>query len=183
MDIDIDVIDRNKILANFPNIIPASIIKTKIDKHPSGCYFQDIPVLDNGLAGLDYKTASKYGYIKIDLLNNSVYDNIKSKEELDELVKIEPSWEMLEYEDIVNMLPHIKDHFNIVNLIKPKNIEDLAIVLALIRPGKRYLLDKDRTTIRLHIWEKEDEYYFKKSHAYAYALAIMVKMNVILQDV
>ena len=182
MDIDIDVVDRVIVLQNLPNLIPASIIKNNsMTKHPSGCYLQDIPILDSGVSSLDYKFAEECGYLKIDILNNSMYAEIKSNEELADLTNQDPTWEILEYEELVNQLPHIRDHFDIVKLIKPRSIEDLAVVLALIRPGKRYLLDKHRTFINENIWKKEDAYYFKKSHAYAYALSIVVKMNLMMR--
>lgn len=181
MDIDIDVSDRNKILQELPCLVNASIITNKVDKHPSGVYLQNIPVLENGMSSLDYKKAEHYGYLKVDLLNNSLYENIKSKDELDDLVNEEPNWEILEYAELVNELPHLRDHFDIVQKIKPSSIDDLAVVIALIRPGKRYLLDCSRSVIDENIWKKEDSYYFKKSHAYAYALSIIVKMNLLLK--
>jgi hypothetical protein len=68
--------------------------------------------------------------------------------------------------------------------MKPGSIEQLAAVLAMIRPAKRYLIGKDWTTVMTEIWTKpeNDEYYFKKAHAVAYAAAIVVQMNLICEN-
>ena len=65
--------------------------------------------------------------------------------------------------------------------LKPKTIEQLAAVLAIIRPAKRYLLNQTWQDINEHVWEKpaDGSYFFKKSHAVAYAQAIVVQMNLI----
>jgi transposase len=54
--------------------------------------------------------------------------------------------------------------------------------LAIIRPAKRYLIGKDWNTVLAEVWQKprhSHEYYFKKSHATAYAVAVVVQMNLI----
>jgi hypothetical protein len=55
----------------------------------------------------------------------------------------------------------------------------------MIRPAKRYLIGKDWSTILKEVWQKpeNDEYYFKKSHATAYAMAIVVQMNLICEGI
>jgi len=55
----------------------------------------------------------------------------------------------------------------------------------LIRPGKRYLQEMTKIDIMEQIWEKPTtgEYHFKKSHAVAYATAIVVQMNQICESV
>jgi hypothetical protein len=67
--------------------------------------------------------------------------------------------------------------------MKPQSIEQLAAVLAIIRPAKRYLIGKDWATVNAEVWQKpsDDEYYFKKAHAVAYAAAIVVQMNLICE--
>ena len=54
----------------------------------------------------------------------------------------------------------------------------------MIRPAKRDLIGKDWTTIMKTVWTVPEtgEYYFKKSHATAYALAIVVQMNLICEE-
>jgi DNA polymerase III alpha subunit len=68
--------------------------------------------------------------------------------------------------------------------MKPKNIEQLAAVLAIIRPAKRYLIGKDWTTVMNEVWVKptNDDYYFKKSHAHSYAALVVVHMNLLCEN-
>jgi hypothetical protein len=56
--------------------------------------------------------------------------------------------------------------------------------LAMIRPAKRYLIGKDWDSIMTEIWTKpeNDEYYFKKAHAVAYAALVVVQMNLICEQ-
>jgi DNA polymerase III alpha subunit len=69
--------------------------------------------------------------------------------------------------------------------MKPTSVEQLAAVLAMIRPAKRYLIGKEWTTVMKEVWSKpeNDEYFFKKSHATAYAVAITVQMNLICEQI
>jgi len=93
----------------------------------------------------------------------------------------EPDWEMLKDKAVVDQLFHLNGHFDIVNKLEPKNIEQLAAVLAIIRPAKRHLLHKYWTDILKEVWIRpaDNSYFFKKSHAVAYAHAIVVQMNLI----
>lgn len=184
MDIDIDVADRNEILMKIPNLVSASIIKNNNPQpHPSGVYIQAIPELDNGHAALNYKKAEEFGYRKIDLLNNTLYQGIESQDLVEQYVSTEPDWTMFDYKEIVDEMPHLRDHFDIVKKISPRSLGDIAIVLALIRPSKRYLLNEPIEVIREKIWMAEDGYYFKKSHAYAYAMSIILKMNKMMAEI
>ena len=72
-DIDIDFYDRDKALEKIPNI-RASICKNgELQPHPSGFYFQNIPVDPiTGLAAIDDEMASNLGLFKIDFLNASM---------------------------------------------------------------------------------------------------------------
>lgn len=180
-DIDIDMADRDELLKNIYHI-PASMYQDTIKKHPVGVYFQDIPTEPfEHISSIDYRVAEELGYVKIDFLNLRLYSNIRDNKHLLELMDIEPLWEMLEYKDIVSELFHIKNHFDIVSKMKPKNIDQLAMVLAMIRPAKKHLLGKSWDIIEKEIWKKptNDEYFFKKSHAISYALVIKVQMNLL----
>ena len=184
-DVDIDFFDRDGVLKLFKHT-PASIIKdNKIEKHKTGVYFHAIPSDPiNGYATLDYKKAEDRGYFKIDCLNVNIYKNVKSEQELVELMIQEPDWDMLKDPKVVENLFHLNGHFNIVSKLEPKNIEQLAAVLAIIRPAKRGLMYKDWTEILKEVWVKptDGSYFFKKSHAVAYAQAIVVQMNLIKRD-
>ena len=184
-DVDIDFFDRDGTLKLFKHA-PASIIKDdKIEKHKTGVYFHAVPTHPiTGHSTLDYKKAEDRGHFKIDCLNVNIYKNIKSEQELVELMIEEPDWNMLKDPKIVENLFHLNSHFNIVSKLEPKNIEQLAAVLAIIRPAKRHLMYKEWKDILTDVWVKptDGSYFFKKSHAVAYAHAIVVQMNLIKKD-
>lgn len=186
MDIDIDFADRTKALELFKHI-PARRIdeKNKVVKHNTGVYFQKTPFDPiNGLCDLDYKTADNEGYFKIDFLNVSIYKDIKSEDHLIELMEREPLWDLLEQEEVVDELFHINGHVHILQAMKPKSIEQLAAVLAIIRPAKRHLLGKTWSEVFSEIWTRPSDgsYYFKKSHAVAYAIAVVVQFNLLCEN-
>jgi hypothetical protein len=184
-DVDIDFFDRDGVLKLFKHT-PATIIKDeKVEKHKTGVYFHAVP--ENPVTGhssLDYKKAEDRGYFKIDMLNVNIYKHVKSEQELVELMIQEPDWDMLKDIKIVNQLFHLNGHFKIVSQLEPKTIEQLAAVLAIIRPAKRHLMYKDWKDILKEVWIRptDGSYFFKKSHAVAYAQAIVVQMNLMVRD-
>ena len=184
-DVDIDFFDRDGTLKLFKHT-PATIIKNdKTEKHKTGVYFHAVPEHPvTGNASLDYKKAEDRGYFKIDCLNVNIYKEVKSEQELVELMIQEPDWDMLKDTKVVENLFHLNGHFNIVSKLEPKNIEQLAAVLAIIRPAKRQLMYKEWNDILKEVWVKpiDGSYFFKKSHAVAYAQAIVVQMNLISRD-
>ena len=184
-DVDIDFYDREKALKLFKHT-PASIIKNEeIEKHKTGVYFHSIPKDPvTGYASIDYKKAEDRGYFKIDCLNVNIYKAVKSEEELVKLMIEEPDWTMLKDKNIVDQLFHLNGHFDIVSKLEPQNIEQLAAVLAIIRPAKRNLMHKYWKDILQEVWvkPKDGSYFFKKSHAVAYAQAIVVQMNILRKD-
>ena len=179
-DVDIDFFDREQALKLFKHT-PASIIKhDTIEKHKTGVYFHNTPTDPiTGYSSLDYKKAEERGYFKIDCLNVSIYKDIMSERDLVELMITEPDWNLLNDKSVVDQLFHLNGHYDIVSKLEPKNIEQLAAVLAIIRPAKRHLLHKDWIDIDKEVWQrpKDGSYFFKKSHAVAYAHAIVVQMN------
>lgn len=187
-DIDIDCKNRDTILELFP-YISASIIKDNvIKKHNTGVYFHNIPIDPiTKLSSIDYKEANSRGYFKIDLLNVSVYEKVKNEEHLDKLLSTEPNWELLEHWDIVKNLFQISspNTFEIIKEKLPKSIDDLAILIAVIRPPMRHLIKKDYKEIKKHIWDISEEQKkqgaFRKSHAYAYAHVLLIQMNLLLE--
>jgi len=184
-DVDIDFFDRDKALKLFDHI-PASIIKEGIaEKHKTGVYFHSAPKDPvTGHCSLDYKKAEARGYFKIDCLNVNIYKDIKNEQELVTLMIEEPDWDILKDKSIVDRLFHINGHFEIVSKLEPRNIEQLAATLAIIRPAKRHLLHQYWTDILNEVWVKPNDgsYYFKKSHAVAYAHAIVVQMNLMRKN-
>jgi DNA polymerase III alpha subunit len=100
-------------------------------------------------------------------------------------METEPLWDLLEQDDFSSLLFHVNGHGSILRQMKPTSIPQLAAVLAMIRPAKRYLIGKDWDSVMTEIWTKPegDEYFFKKSHATAYAMAIVVQMNLICEGI
>ena len=185
MDVDIDFADRSVALEKFKHVIAGIDDKGIFKKHNTGVYCTSIPYNPiTGISNIDYKTAEDRGYFKIDFLNVSVYDGVKSKEHLTQLLETEPLWDLLLEDDFVNNLFHVNGHGSILRQMKPGSIEQLAAVLAMIRPAKRYLIGKDWTTVMTEIWTKpeNDEYFFKHSHSIAYAHVIVVQMNLICEN-
>jgi DNA polymerase III alpha subunit len=185
-DIDIDFADRTKIL-DIVKHVPATILDKGVSKkHNTGVYCSTIPVNPlTGTASLDNKAAEDRGYFKIDFLNVSVYQDIKDEEHLSRLLNQEPLWDLLLQDEFVNLLFHVNGHGQILRKMKPKSIEELAMVLAVIRPAKRHLIGLDWSDVKKEVWQKPagDEYFFKKAHAVAYAAAIVVQMNLICEKI
>lgn len=184
-DIDIDLADRDKLLKLIKHT-PAMINDNgRQRKHNTGVYFHEMPENPfTGLATVDYKSAEEQGYFKLDILNVNIYEHINSNDELDTLLEMEPMWELLEHEEIVKQLFHIHNHYDVVKTMKPQTVEQLAAVLAIIRPAKRHLLGKDWNTVFASVWKKPDDggYYFKHAHAIAYAMAIVLQLNMIVSQ-
>ena len=185
-DIDIDFADRTKVLEIIKNI-PASMEANGVSKkHNTGVYCHSIPYNPlTGMSTIEYKEAESRGYFKIDFLNVGIYNGVKNEEHLIQLMNTEPLWDLLEQDDFVNLLFHVNGHGSILREMKPRTIEQLAAVLAVIRPAKRYLIGKDWEIVTKEVWVKpeSDEYFFKKAHAVAYAHAIVVQMNLICEQI
>ena len=182
MDIDIDFADREKIL----NIINHIRARRDHTHHNTGIYAQHIPYDPiTNIAGIDYKTAETRGYFKIDFLNLSVYKDIRDEHHLTTLMETEPLWDLLEQQEFVDLLFHLNGHSSILKTNCPRSLEQLAAVLAMIRPAKKHLIGKSWTEIMSQVWTKPDnnEYYFKKAHAIAYAMAVIVQMNLICEGI
>lgn len=183
-DIDIDFHDRTKILDIIQHI-PASIIDdNNVKRHNTGVYCHQIPINPiTKTANIDYKLAEERGYFKIDFLNVNIYKDVRDEEHLTKLMEAEPLWDLLEQDEFTNLLFHLNGHGNILRIMKPKNISQLAAILAMIRPAKKHLVGLDWEQVFKEIWTKptNDEYYFKQSHAIAYATAIVVQMNLICE--
>ena len=175
-DVDIDVADRDKVLELFKHI-PAKLTDNK--KHKTGVYFHNVPVdYLNDTCAIDYKQADDIGFFKLDVINNSAYKDIDSNK-LDELILEKPNWELLLDPKIVSKLFHVHDHLDILQKLRPRSVEQLAAVLAIIRPAKRHLSNHNWNKILEEVWIKPTDgtYYFKKSHAISYAILIVMQLN------
>ncbi len=186
MDIDIDFQTKFDPLNYFDTAIRSSMVKDgKLIKHPAGIYLQHIAIDPiTSLAAIPYKDAEQLGYFKIDCLHLSLLDHFASKQEIQRLIATEPDWELLESAVVVQKLFQLHQHYDIVDIIKPRSVQELADMLALIRPSKRHLMDdyiKDRKTTRIKLYKKptNGKYYFKKGHAIAYSLNIVLQLHLI----
>lgn len=185
-DIDIDFIDRNQVLTLFDHIPASRREQEKLVKHTTGVYLHDVPFDPlSALCAVDYATAESQGFFKIDFLNVGIYKGIQSEQHLNQLMIQEPLWNLLQQTEFVDLLFHLNGHGDTIQKTLPTSVEQLAAVLAMIRPAKRYLIGRPWTTIMNEVWikPKTGEYYFKKSHATAYAVAIVVQMNLICEQI
>jgi hypothetical protein len=185
-DIDIDFVDREQALKLFNYTVASRIDNGKFVKHNTGVYFHEAPVDPvTGLCSIPYDQAEAQGFFKIDFLNVGMYKGVRNEEHLVQLMNQEPLWDLLLQDEFLSLLFHINGHGDTIRKTLPTSVEQLAAVLAMIRPAKRYLIGKDWTTIMTEVWTKpaNDEYYFKKSHATAYAIAIVVQMNLICEQI
>jgi hypothetical protein len=186
MDIDIDFSNRTTALNLFKHIVASRVDGEKLVRHNTGVYIHEIPVdAVTGLSAIPYQEAEKQEYFKIDFLNVGLYDGVRNEEHLVELMNKEPLWDLLEDDNFNSLLFHVNGHGEILRKMKPATIEQLAAVLAMIRPAKRYLIGKDWNIVLNEVWKKpeSEEYFFKKSHATAYAVAIVVQMNLICEQI
>jgi len=186
-DVDIDFADREQVLKLLAHVPAMQIMPNgNRQKHKTGVYFHPVPANPfTGWCDIDYQQAEQLGFFKVDLLNVGLYQGVKSKEHLDQLANQEPLWDLLQDNDFVNLLFHLNGHGDILKKTCPTSVEQLAAVLAMIRPAKRHLIGKSWTMIMKEVWIKPDngEYYFKKAHAVAYAVAIVAQINLICESI
>ena len=186
-DIDIDFADRKQILELIKHI-PASIESNGIfKKHNTGVYCHSIPYNPlTDTASIEYKEAEDRGYFKIDFLNVNAYAGVRDEDHIVQLLNTEPLWDLLGEKEVCDQLFHINGYNNLVAELKPTSVLELAMVLAMIRPGKKHLLpickQQGFQAINDEIWTKtEDAYFFKKAHAVSYASVIVVQLNLICE--
>ena len=181
-DIDIDFADRQKILDVLPHTRATIWDDKGIKPHNTGVYFTNVPSIPGtDQSAFDHKVAEELGYFKLDFLNVNIYSQVKSRQHLEELIHTEPPWQRLQEKNFVDQLFHLNGHFDVVSKLQPDTLEKLAACLAIIRPAKRYLLNKPWTQILHEVWTKpnDNQYFFKKAHAYSYAGAVIVHMNLV----
>ena len=185
-DVDIDVFNRERILDDF-ECINARIDRetSKTEKHPTGVYFQNIPRdAKTNIASLDYKDAAEFGFFKVDFLNVNMYEGVRNEAHLITLIERQPSWEFFQYAEITDKLFQLNGHSSLLQRLKPTNEEELAMILAIIRPSKAHLRNASWDEIKKDVWEKGDNdgYQFKRCHGIAYALAIIVNLNLMIEQ-
>ena len=185
LDLDVNASTREDILNKLKHIPASKINDFGIYPHNVGVYFCDIPQDKiTELASIDYKSAEEdYGFFKLDILHNTVYDKFSTRKDVEDSIDKEPNWNLLKNPLIVKQLPHINNYSEmILGLPDITSVEELAMFIALIRPGKKYLIEDVKKngwkSIEDRIWLKEDNgFQFKKSHSIAYALSIVSCLN------
>jgi len=182
-DVDIDFADRSVILEKLKHRV--AMLPTG-KKHNTGIYPTEIPHNPiNNCATIDYKEADQRGYFKLDFLNVSIYKDVRDEAHLNYLVNQEPLWDLLWNQEFSDLVFHLNGHSEILQKLRPRNVEQLAATLAIIRPAKRHLVDADWDTILREVWVKPEnnDYYFKKSHSFSYAFAVIVHINLICEKI
>jgi hypothetical protein len=181
-DIDIDFADRDIVLSTLKHRV------AKLDsgkKHNTGVYATEVPhnPVDN-ISTIEHKTAEERGYFKLDFLNVSIYKDVESEKHLTELMERTPLWQLLEHKDFVDKVFHLSGHDSLLKQLKPTSVQQLAATLAIIRPAKRYLANESWEKIMDEVWVKptNGDYFFKKAHAFAYAMSVIVHMNLLCDD-
>lgn len=184
MDIDIDIGNRDNLLKLIKHT-PAAINRNgNWIKHNTGVYVTKIPIDPiTGLSTVDYEKAEQLGYVKLDILNQSVYEQVQDPAHYERLLSTEPMWEMLQYKEFVEQVVHINNHYDTIQRMpEPINtIPRMAMLLGIIRPAKRYLIGRTWKDVAADVWTKpvDDAYYFKKSHAISYAHLVKIHMNLL----
>jgi hypothetical protein len=108
MDIDIDTANREQVLKLIKHVPAAMNRKDEWLKHNTGVFVTDVPTDPiTGFSSLDYVEAEDMGYIKLDLLNVHVYEQVKDEAHLNKLMTTEPRWDMLDYPEFVEQVIHI----------------------------------------------------------------------------
>lgn len=202
-DVDLDIADRASALALLPGAVTASQLDSaqkNLVPHNTGLYFQSIPVDPvSSLATFPYDIAEDLGYYKIDVIPYTVYQGVRDEQHLIDLLAVAEGpdfpWEWFlderfyYNEDPSMQVTHLAKHLHVVQMYPPESVLEVAALIALIRPRKKYLIGEHWDVIDEKIWQKLPEedsdqpgaYFFKKSHAVAFALVILVHMQLIAE--
>ena len=182
-DIDIDLADRDKLLQLMHATPARQLHQGQVRRHNSGVYATDIPYDPvNACAAIDYETAEQLGYVKIDLLNMSVYQLIKSPGHYEQLLAQEPPWSRLWTDpEWTKQLVHVGNYTELLNTMRPDSIPRMAAFISIIRPGKAHLQNQSWETVFASVWDGDDSrgFVFKKSHAVSYATLVSLHMNLL----
>lgn len=182
-DIDIDLANRDQVLALIDHTAASQRKNDQLVRHNSGVYVTHIPRDTlNGYASIDYQQAEQRGYFKIDLLNNTVYQLIRDQQHYDQMLAATPPWQRLQDQQFVQKIVHINNAWDQLQRM-PEPVDSLArmaMFIAVIRPAKRYLQGKPWREVAERIWlAEQDGYYFKKSHSVAYSHLVALHMNLV----
>jgi len=182
-DIDIDLADRDQLLAVIRHTPARQTVNGQARRHNSGVYVTNIPrdpVL--GCAAIDYQEAESRGYFKIDLLNMSVYQLIRDPDHYNQLLAQEPPWSRLwQDSDWAAQLVHVGNYTELLKSMRPDSVPRMAAFISIIRPGKAHLQGQPWQTVFESVWDGDltRGYCFKKAHALGYAALVSLHMNLL----
>ena len=184
-DIDIDFADRESILKLIDSVPARQLHQGQVRRHNSGVYVTDIPYDPiHQCAAIDYETAEQRGYFKIDFLNMTVYNLVKSPEHYDRMLSQEPPWSRLWTDSAwASQLAHIGNYTGLLATMRPDSIPRMAAFISIIRPGKAHLQNQPWAEVFESVWNGDDSkgYIFKKAHSLSYAALVALHMNLLNQ--
>ena len=185
-DIDIDLADRDQLLALIQATPARQTHQGQVRRHNSGVYVTDIPYDPvNACAAIDYEQAEQLGYFKIDLLNMSVYQLISDPLHYQQMLDLEPPWSRLWIDsDWAGQLVHVGNYTELLKIMRPDNIPRMAAFISIIRPGKAHLQNQPWETVFASVWDGDASqgFVFKQSHAIGYAHLVALHMNLLNQS-
>lgn len=182
-DIDIDLADRDQVLRMIQATPACQINNGEVRRHNSGVYVTDIPQDPvNGCAAIDYETAERLGYFKIDLLNMTVYQLIQDQAHYDRMLSQEPPWSRLWTDPAwASQLVHVGNYTELLRAMRPDSIPRMAAFISIIRPGKAHLQNRPWEEVFATVWDGDSSrgFVFKQSHAISYAALVALHMNLL----
>ena len=185
-DIDIDLADRDQLLKLIRATPARQLHQGQVRRHNSGVYVTDIPYDPvNQCAAIDYEQAEQLGYFKIDLLNMSVYQLVKSPEHYEQMLTQEPDWARLCTDTAwAGQLAHVGNYTELLATMRPDSIPRMAAFISIIRPGKAHLQNRPWPEVFASVWDGNDSkgFVFKHAHAIGYAALVALHMNLLSQD-
>ena len=184
-DIDLDLADRDQLIQLIHAIPARQLQQGQVRRHNSGVYVTDIPYDPvNACASIDYEQAEQLGYFKIDLLNMSVYQLIKSPEHYEQIMAQEPVWAQL-WTNIewAKQLVHVGNYTDLLETMRPDSIPRMAAFISIIRPGKAHLQNRPWAEVFESVWDGDNSRGFisKHAHAIGYATLVALHMNLLSQ--
>ena len=185
-DIDIDFANRDHILKLIQHTPARQIVDGKVRRHNSGVYVTAIPADPvNHCAAIDYETAEARGYFKIDFLNMSVYQLIRSPEHYEQMLSQEPDWSRLWTDSAwASQLVHVGNYTDLLKTMRPDSVTRMAAFIAVIRPGKAHLQNRPWSEVFASVWDGDSSrgFVFKHSHSISYAMLVRLHMNLLSQS-
>ena len=182
-DIDIDLADRSKLIELLDCTPAMQLVDGQVRKHNSGIFVTDIPYDPvHDCSSLTYEEAEQRGYFKIDLLNMSVYQLVKSPEHYAEVLAADIPWQRLWTDpDWARQLVHVGNYVDLLDDMRPDTIPRMAAFISIIRPGKAHLQRKPWDEVFASVWDGDSSrgFVFKRSHSISYAALVALHMRLL----